>query len=64
MLILLREAGKDGVAVERNRARLLPLKTKAEYEPDEIPASEATRTVERATRCVAVASRVVAEGTA
>lgn len=58
VVILLREAGKDGSEVAKNLARLLPLKTKAEYEPDEIPKSEAVRAVERASRCVAVAQRV------
>ncbi len=60
VLALLKEAGKDGAEVERNLGRLLRLKTKTEYEPD-IPASEATRAVERATRCVAVAKRLHAE---
>ena len=57
-LKMLREAGQDGAEVERNLARLLPLKTKTEYEPDDIPRAEASRAVERATRCVAVAIRV------
>jgi HEPN domain-containing protein len=61
VLSLLREAGQDGAEVERNLARLLPLKTKAEYEPDDIAVSEATRAVERAGRCVAVARRLSAE---
>lgn len=61
VLALLKEAGNDGADVERNLGRLLPLKTKAEYEPEDIPASEATRAVERATRCVAVATRLAAE---
>jgi hypothetical protein len=56
--LLLREAGKDGSALERDLARLLPLKTKAEYAPDELPLAEAKRAVERASRCVAVARRV------
>ena len=43
ILALLKEAGKDGAEVERNLGRLLPLKTKTEYDPDDIPASEATR---------------------
>lgn len=59
VLVLLHDAGKDGAEVEKNLGRLLPLKTKTEYEPDDIPKSEATRAVERATRCVAVARRVV-----
>lgn len=61
VLALLKEAGKDGAEVERNLGRLLPLKTKAEYEPDEIPAAEAARAVERAARCVAVAKRLAAK---
>ena len=61
ILALLKEAGKDGAQVERNLGRLLPLKTKTEYDPDDIPASEATRAVERATRCIAVARRLAAE---
>lgn len=55
---LLREAGKDGAELEKDLARLLPLKTKAEYEPDEVPLGEARRAVQRAERCVAIARRV------
>jgi len=55
---LLRESGKDGAEVEKDLGRLLPLKTKAEYEPDDVSASEAKRAVERAGRCVAIAKRV------
>lgn len=56
---LLRDAGKDGAELEKDLARLLPLKTKAEYEPEDVAASEAKRAVERASRCVAIARRVV-----
>lgn len=59
-LVLLKKAGKDGAEVEKNLRRLLPLKTKAEYDPDDIPLSTASRAVDRAQRCVAVARRVVA----
>jgi hypothetical protein len=59
VLALLREAGKDGAEVEQNLARLLPLKTKTEYEPDDISQSAATRAVDRASKCVAVARRLV-----
>ena len=62
VLKLLLEAGQDGADVERNLGRLLPLKTKAEYEPDDIPRTEATRAVERAGRCVAIALRLMSEG--
>lgn len=60
VLVLLRQAGPDGAEVERELRRLLPLKTKAEYEPDDIAPSVATKAVERAQRCAAVARRVAA----
>jgi hypothetical protein len=56
---LLRDAGKDGAELDKDLARLLPLKAKAEYEPDDVPRAAAKRAVERAARCVAVARRVV-----
>lgn len=56
-LALLSQAGAE---VARELRRLLPLKTKAEYEPDDIAASVAARAVERAQRCAAVAQRVAA----
>lgn len=62
VLKLLRQAGQDGVEVERNLGRLLALKTRAEYEPDGIPQADAKRAVERALRCVAVATRVAGGG--
>jgi hypothetical protein len=63
VLHLLRDAGKDGAEVERDLRRLLPMKTKAEYEPDAIPIADATRAVERSSRCVRVA-RLAIGGTA
>jgi hypothetical protein len=60
VLALLRQAGPDGAAVERDLLRLLPLKTKAEYDPDDVPKATARRAVEWARRCVAVARRVAA----
>ena len=59
VFVLLREAGKDGAAVAKELRRLLPLKTKAEYEPDDIGISMAVRAVERAHRCVTVARSVI-----
>ena len=56
---LLREVGRDGVEVDKDLGRLVALNTEAEYEPDEVPLSEARRAVERAKRCVLVARRVV-----
>jgi hypothetical protein len=61
VLSLLREAGKDGAAVKKELARLVPLKSKAEYEPDEVPRSEAARAVDRARRFVEVARRLALE---
>lgn len=55
---LLRTAGPDGVAVAKELGRLLPMKNRAEYEPDDIPKSEAARAVERARRIVDVALRL------
>ena len=60
MVALLETAGPDGIAVARDLRRLLPLKTRAEYEPDDVPSAEAGKAVERATRIVTVARRVAA----
>lgn len=59
VLDLLREAGPDGAAITTDLRRLLPLKTKTEYEPDDISKAIAAKAVERAGRCVVVARRVV-----
>ena len=58
VLVLLGEAGRDGAEVERELRRLLSLKTTAEYEPDDVAQSTATKAVERAIRCVQIANRV------
>lgn len=58
VVALLRQAGPDGAEVEHDLRRLLPLKTKAEYEPDDIAPSVAAKAVERAQRCAAVARRI------
>ena len=60
VLTLLRQAGPDGTKVEKELRRLLPLKTKAEYEPDDVAPGVATKALERAQRCVAVARTVAA----
>ena len=62
VLTLLRQAGDDGAKVETDLRRLLPLKTKAEYDSDDVAPAVATKAVERAQRCVQVA-RSVAEAT-
>jgi hypothetical protein len=43
VLVLLKTPGKDRVEVEKDLRRLLPLKTKAEYDPNDIPLSTAQR---------------------
>lgn len=58
VLTLLKQAGPDGISVEKELRRLLPLKTKAEYEPDDIAAGIAKKAVERSRRCVTVAAAV------
>jgi hypothetical protein len=55
---LLKEAGRDGAEVNKDLRRLLPMKTKAEYDPHDIPLSVASKAV-GALRCVTVARRVV-----
>jgi len=58
VLVLLGQAGSDGADLERELRRLLPLKTKVEYEPDDVAASTATKAVERASRCARIAHMV------
>lgn len=60
VLDLLRQAGPDGAEIERELRRLLPLKTKAEYEPGDIAPSVASKAVDRTQRCATVARRVAA----
>jgi len=57
---LLARAGPDGAEVARHLSRLLPLKTRAEYDPDDVPRQVASRAVATARRAVGVARRVVA----
>ena len=61
--VLLKEAGRDGADLEKDLRRLLPMKTKAEYDPDDIPPSAASKAVDRAQRCIAIARRVVSSAT-
>jgi hypothetical protein len=58
VLALLDSAGRDGMALASDLRRLLPLKTKTEYEPDDVAPSVAAKAVQRAGRCVALARRV------
>lgn len=58
VLALLGQPGPDGAEVERDLRRLLPLKTKAEYEPDNLAPSVASKAVERAQRWATSAGQV------
>jgi len=58
VLVLLRQAGPDGAAIETDLRRLLSLKTKAEYDYEDIAPSVAAKAVQRAQRCTTVAQRV------
>ena len=58
VLGLLDTAGADGKELAKELGRLLPLKTKAEYDPVDMSKADAGRAVERARRCVAIARRV------
>ncbi|MGH8998263.1 MAG: HEPN domain-containing protein [Acidimicrobiia bacterium] len=60
-LLLLHTAGPDGTAVAKELGRLLPMKTRVEYEPDDIPKSDASKAVDRARRIVEIARRIAAE---
>jgi hypothetical protein len=59
-LVLLRTAGPNGTGAAKELARLLPMKTRAEYEPDDIPKSDVSKAVERARRIVEIARRIAA----
>lgn len=59
VLGLLNTAGADGKELAEELRRILPLKTKAEYDHIDVSKADAGRAVERARRCVAIAQRVV-----
>lgn len=59
---LLKQAGPEGTEAGRHLSRLLPLKTKAEYDADDIPRRTATNAVRWAGRLVALAEHVVEQG--
>lgn len=59
VLALVRQGGTDGADLAKHLTRLLPLKTRAEYDPADISASAASRAVRQAAHAVAIARRVV-----
>jgi hypothetical protein len=48
VLTLLQQAGPDGAAIVKDLRRLLPLKTKTKYEPDDVAPGVASKAVARA----------------
>jgi HEPN domain-containing protein len=56
---LLAASGKDGKEASKHLARLLPLKTKAEYDSGSVPRSRAEAAVKSAARLVEIARRTV-----
>jgi hypothetical protein len=56
---LLEKAGREGTDAARVLTRLMPLKNRAEYEPDDVPKAEAKRAVDQAEKIVEIARRVV-----
>lgn len=58
---LLDQAGTEGKAAAKHLARLLPLKNRAEYDPDAVPKAMASRAVGWAEKLVELARGVVEE---
>ncbi|MGH2788482.1 MAG: HEPN domain-containing protein [Actinomycetota bacterium] len=56
---LLEASGKDGKDASKHPARLIPLKTKAEYDPGTVPRSKAESAVKSASRLVEIARRLL-----
>jgi hypothetical protein len=56
---LLDQAGREGKDAARLLTRLIPLKNRAEYEPEDVPRATAKRAVEQAEKIVAIARTVV-----
>ncbi len=56
---LLEASGKDGKDASKYLARLIPLKSKAEYDPGTVPRSKAESAVKSASRLVEIARRLL-----
>ena len=57
---LLGQAGREGKDAARLLTRLMPLKNRAEYEPQDVPKASTARAVDQAERIVQIARQVVA----
>jgi hypothetical protein len=58
---LLREAGRDGRAVATQLQRLLPLKNRAEYDPQPVARTQATAALRAAQQAVGIARQALAD---
>lgn len=56
---LLEATGKDSKDASKHLARLIPLKTKAEYDPGTVPRSKAESAVKSASRIVEISHRLL-----
>lgn len=56
---LLEDSGKDGKSASKHLARLIPLKTKAEYDVGTVPRPKAESAVKNASRLVEIAHRLL-----
>jgi uncharacterized protein (UPF0332 family) len=56
---LLEDSGKDGKDASKHLARLIPMKTKAEYDPGTVSRSKADSAVKSASRLVEIARRLL-----
>jgi hypothetical protein len=56
---LLEQAGREGKDAARVLTRLMPLKNRAEYEPEDVPKAAAKRAVDQAEKIVVIARTVV-----
>jgi uncharacterized protein (UPF0332 family) len=56
---LLEASGKDGQDASKHLARLIPLKTKAEYDPGTVPRSKAESALKSASRLVEIVRRLL-----
>jgi len=57
--VLLEQAGPEGKSAATHLRRLLPLKSRAEYDPDDVPRSTAAKAVSWAEKVVTTAKRVI-----
>jgi len=60
VVTILNQAGREGKDAARLLTRLMPLKNRAEYEPQDVPKATASRAVGWAERLVGIAQQIIA----